>query len=73
MGHFVMVSLWCASLSTNAGFYLYFRKNDCEAHIMFNLEKELPNDSERPFNSSQLEEKKYHTYSSNATAMKLIG
>ena len=30
MGHFVMVSLWCASLSTNTRFrFLYFRMKNC--------------------------------------------
>ena len=30
MGHFVMISLWCASLSTNTRFrFLYFRIINC--------------------------------------------
>ena len=48
MGH-LMVSLWFASLSTNTGFrVLYFRMNNCSAHMMLNREKDLPNDSGRP-------------------------
>ena len=41
--------LWCASLSTDTRFcFLYFRMNNCQAHMMLHQEKELPNDSERP-------------------------
>ena len=42
MGHFemAMVSLWCASLSTNTRFRLY----SCKGHMMLNQQKELPND-----------------------------
>ena len=44
MGHFVMVSVWSTSLSTNARFrFLYFRMNNCLAHMMLHEEKELPN------------------------------
>ena len=50
MGHFVMVSLWYASSSTNTRFrFLYFRMNNSWAYTMLHQEKELPNDSGMPF------------------------
>ena len=55
MSRFVMVSLWCASLSTNTRvhslfLYIYFRTNNCQAHMMLHQEKELANESGRPLN-----------------------
>ena len=44
-----MVSLWCASLSTDIRFwFLYFKVNSWLAHMVLHQEKYLPNDSGRP-------------------------
>ena len=59
MGHFVMVSLWCASLLTNTRFrFLYFRIKTCLAYTMLHQEKELPNESERPLSYNSFTDKK---------------
>ena len=60
MGHCVglMVSLWCAFLSTNTRFrFLYFRMNNCLAYTMLYQVKELPNDSGRPLSYNDLTKK----------------
>ena len=55
MGHFVMVSIWCASISTSSRFrFLYFRMNNCKANATLHQVKELPNDSGRPLSYNKL-------------------
>ena len=59
VGHFVMISLRCASLSTNTRFcFLYIGKNNCYAHMMLYQEKELPEDSGRPLGYNNFTVKK---------------
>ena len=59
MGQCAMVSLWFESLLTNTRFrVLYFRMNNCEAHLMLHQEKEVPNDSRRPLCYSNFTDKK---------------
>ena len=65
IGHIVMVSLRCASLSTNTRFrFLYFKMNNClnrihlKAYTMINQVIELPNDSGRPFSYNNFTDKK---------------
>ena len=65
MGHFVTVSLRCASisLSTNTRFrFLYFRMNNFEAYKMLHQEKELPNDPGRPLSYNNFTDKKNGYY-----------
>ena len=55
-GSFVMVSLWCASLSTNtriASFNLEWTIVK-RIYMMLHQEKELPNDSGRPLSYIKL-------------------
>ena len=59
MDHYDRVSLWCASLSTNTRFcFLFFRMNNCLAHLMLYKEKELPKDSGRPLSYNSFTDKK---------------
>ena len=71
MGHFVMVSLWHASLkqnlvlvdnlSTNTRFcFLYFRMNNC--YTMLYQGKELPNDSGKPLSYNFTNKKQNDCY-----------
>ena len=63
MDHFVMLSLWCASLSTNTRFrFLYFRTNNCSVHMMLHQEKKLPNNSGRPLSYNNFTDKKNGCY-----------
>ena len=59
MGHCVMISPWCEPLLTNTIFrFVYFRMNNCKAHLMLHQEKELPNDSGRPSSYNNFTNKK---------------
>ena len=49
MGHYVLVSLWCESLSINTILrFVYLRMNNQYAQLMLHPEKGLPNYSGRP-------------------------
>ena len=63
MGHYGMVSLWCASLLTDSRFsVLYFKMNNCLAYLMLHQEKELPNDSGRPLRCNNFTDKRLSGY-----------
>ena len=71
MSHYVMVSLWCESLSIINRFrFLHFRMNNCLAYLMLDQEKEFANDSGRPLsydNSTDIRIYKWFTNDSGFT------